>query len=155
MTHAIRFAVALCTLAIAPTALAGHHDQDKCKSIRADMTEIRVTTGCDAGEPSSFLGEFDGNHGFRGTSHFRADSAGTAASTSPEWTPYSGPFRYELRDGTLLMREAGITGTGRVIAHHAIVQGTGKYAGATGELFVFGTTGAVVTTEITGTICTL
>ena len=150
MTHAIRFTVALCTLAIAPAAFAS----EQCKSIHADMTEVRVTTGCDAGEPSCFLGEVDGNHGFRGTSHFRADSSGTAAPTSPQWTPYSGAFRYELRDGTLLMREAGITGTGRVIAHHAVVSGTGSYEGATGELFVFGTTGPVVTTEITGTLCT-
>lgn len=150
MTHAIRFAVALCTLAIAPTAFA----DNKCKDIHADMTEVRVTTGCDPGEPSCFLGEVDGNHGFRGTAHFRADSVGTPASGSPNWTPYSGPFRYELRDGTLLMREAGIVGEGQVLAHHSVVSGTGRYEGATGNLFVFGTTGAAVVTEVTGTICT-
>lgn len=151
MTHAIRFAVALCTLAIAPTAFA----DNKCKDIHAEMTEIRVTTGCDAGEPSCFLGEVDGNHGFRGTTHFRANSGGTPASGSPEWSPYAGAFRYELRDGTLTMVEAGLTGKGQVLAHHEVVSGTGRYEGATGNLFVFGTTGAVVTTQITGTICTL
>ena len=121
MTHAIRFAVALCTLAIAPTAFA-----DSCKDIHADMTEIRVTTGCDAGEPSCFLGEVDGNHGFRGTTHFRANSGGTPASGSPEWSPYAGSFRYELRDGTLTMVEAGLTGKGQVLAHHEVVSGTGR-----------------------------
>lgn len=150
MTHAIRFAVALCTLAIAPTAFA----DGQCKDIHADMTEIRVTTGCDAGEPSCFLGEVDGNHGFRGTTHFRANSGGTPASGSPEWSPYAGNFRYELRDGTINMVEAGLTGKGQVMAHHEVVSGTGRYAGATGNLFVVGTTGAVVATEITGTICT-
>ncbi|WP_036167848.1 hypothetical protein [Noviluteimonas dokdonensis] len=151
MTHATRLAMALCTLALAPAALAGN---DKCKDIHADMTEIRVTTGCDAGEPSCFLGEVDGNHGFRGTTHFRANSGGTPASGSPEWSPYAGSFRYELRDGTLTMVEAGLTGKGQVLAHHEVVSGTGRYENATGNLFVFGTTGPVVTTQITGTICT-
>ena len=150
-THAIRFALALCTLAIVPVASA---NDASCKFIHADMTEVRFTTGCDAGEPSCFLGEVSGNHGFRGTTHFRANSFGTPPSSAPEFTPYGGGFRYELRDGTLNVREAGLTGAGRVIAHHTIVDGTGAWAGATGNLYVFGTTGAVVTTEVQGTICT-
>jgi hypothetical protein len=153
MTHATRFAMALCALAITPVALADNGPN--CKAIHADMSEVRFTTGCDAGEPSCFLGEVAGNHGFRGTTHFRADSGGTAPPTSPGSSPYSGLFRYELRDGNLVMRETGITVPGGiVIAHHRVVEGTGQYVGATGDLYVFGTTGPVVNTEVSGTICT-
>ena len=152
MTHATRIAMALCTLAIAPLAFAGNGPD--CKAIHADMTEVRFTSGCDAGEPSCFLGEVQGNHGFSGTTHFRATNGGTPAPDAPQFSPYAGNFRYELRDGNLIAKEAGLTGAGRVTAMHTITGGTGAYEGATGFLYVFGTTGAVVTTEVTGTVCT-
>lgn len=151
MKHTIRIAMALCTFAIAPVALA---NDPVCKAIHADMTEVRFTTGCDAGEPSCFLGEVQGNHGFIGTTHFRATSVGVAPVDGAEFTPYAGGFRYELQDGDLFIREAGLTGAGRVTAHHTITGGTGAYVGAIGTLYVFGTTGPVVTTEVVGTLCT-
>ena len=63
---------------VSGTAYAG-----QCKSIHADLVEMRVTEGCNAGEPSCFLGVVDGNHGLRGTTHFRSDSFLGSIPTSP------------------------------------------------------------------------
>ena len=126
----------------------------ECKAVHADLVEMSVTTGCDAGEASCFLGVVDGNHGLRGTTHFKADSVGTAAPTSPGSLPYSGPFEYRLAGGTITMRETGVTVPGVVTAHHRIVGATGEFAGATGDFFVSGTrANGVITTAITGTLC--
>ena len=71
----------------------------ECKAVHADLVESSFTQGCDPGEASCFLGVVDGNHGLRGTTHFKADSVGVAASTSPGSLPYSGPFEYRLAGG--------------------------------------------------------
>ena len=141
--------LALC-LAFAPVAHA-----TECKSIHADLFELRSTTGCDAGETACFLGEVDGNHGLRGATHFGADSIGTGPSTSPGSLPYSGVFQYRLDTGTITMRETGINVPGFVTAHQKIVNGTGEYAGATGDFFVSGSRipGVSVTTTVFGTLC--
>ena len=65
-------------LAFAPVVHAG-----ECKSIHADLFELRSTTGCDAGETACFLGEVDGNHGLRGTTHFSADAVGNRYWNAP------------------------------------------------------------------------
>jgi hypothetical protein len=127
---------------------------DNCKAVHAELLEMRVTEGCNAGETFCFLGVIQGNHGLTGTTHFKGDSVGTAAPTSPGSVPYSGPFEYRLGSGTLLMRETGVTVPGVVVAHHRIVDATGDFAGATGDFFVYGTrAGTVITTEISGTLC--
>jgi hypothetical protein len=126
----------------------------ECKSVQADLVEMRVTEGCDAGEAFCFLGVVDGNHGVRGTTHFKSDSFLGPIPTSPSSTPYSGPFEYRLDGGTLLMRETGVTVPGVVTAHHRIVDATGIFAGATGDFFVYGTReGGVITTKVDGTLC--
>jgi hypothetical protein len=150
MTHAtfhrfVALSLGLCALSAQAT---------ECKPIHAEMLEMRVTEGCDAGETFCFLGVVDGNQGLRGTTHFKGDSTGTAAPTSPGSLPYSGPFEYRLMGGTILMRETGVTVPGVVTAHHRIVDATGEFAGATGDFFVFGTrAGTTITTKIDGTLC--
>ena len=126
----------------------------ECKAVLAELVESSFTQGCDPGEASCFLGVVDGNHGLRGTTHFKADSVGVAASTSPGSLPYSGPFEYRLAGGTITMRETGVTVPGVVTAHHRIVGATGEFASATGDFFVSGTrANGVITTAITGTLC--
>jgi len=127
---------------------------EECKPVHADLIEMSFTTGCDPGETSCFLGVIDGNHGLRGTTHFKADSVGTAASTSPGSLPYSGLFQYRLTGGTLTMRETGVTVPGVVTAHHRIIDATGEFAGATGDFFVSGTRASKGRqTSIFGTLC--
>ena len=155
MSHAASFRRSLLACAVfAPLLATAAAHAGQCKSIHADLVEMRVTEGCNAGEPSCFLGVVDGNHGLRGTTHFRSDSFLGSIPTSPGSTPYSGPFEYRLGTGTLLMRETGVTVPGVVVAHHRIVDATGEFAGATGDFFVSGTReGTLITTNITGTLC--
>jgi hypothetical protein len=130
---------------------------EQCKSIHAELTEVSSTEGCNPGLASCFLGEVDGNHGLRGTTHFAADSARAGPATSPSFISYSGPFEYRTNNGTLTMRETGVTtnnAEGVVTAYQEIVQGTGLYAGASGYLFVSGQkTGGMITTFVKGEIC--
>ena len=130
---------------------------ESCKSIHADLTEVSATNGCNTGLTSCFLGEVDGNHGLRGTTHFAADSARAGPATSPSFISYSGPFEYRTASGTLTMRETGVTtnnSEGVVTAYQEIVQGTGLYAGASGHLFVSGhKSGGMITTFVKGEIC--
>lgn len=127
---------------------------DECKPIHADLVEALETEGCNAGESFCFLGVVDGNQGLRGTTHFKGDSSSTAPSTSPGSLPYSGPFQYRLQGGTITMRETGITVPGVVTAHQRIVEGTGEFAGATGDFFVNGyRANGIITTKVNGLLC--
>lgn len=127
---------------------------EECKPVHADLVEVFATEGCNPGLTYCYLGVVDGNHGLRGTTHFRGNSSGTAPSGAPDALPYAGPFEYRTASGNLLMREAGIVPPGIVTAHQKIVEGTGEFAGATGYFFVSGTrANGVITTKVTGEIC--
>lgn len=137
----------------------GH--EPRCKSVHADLVEDGVTAGCKPGHPSCFLGEVDGNRGFRGTTYFRADSAATGPATSPGFISYSGIFEYTIEGGILTMRETGVVdptvgrpSSGAVTAYQEVISSTGELSGVTGYLFVsgFSRSGHVVT-RVMGRIC--
>lgn len=149
-------AVGCLVLASAP-ARAGD-----CKAIHADLVEVRATAGCDAGLSSCFLGEVNGNHGLRGSTHFRADSAAAGPSTgSPGFISYSGVFQYRTAGGTLSMRETGVTNSstgqpqsGAVTAYQQVVGGSGEYEGASGFFFVSGrNVDNTIETVVFGELC--
>lgn len=127
----------------------------ECKRIHAEMIEVAATEGCNPPLTSCFLGEVDGNHGLRGTTHFKADGIGGRPTTSPDFLPYSGPFEYHTRSGSLYMRETGITDPKVVTAYQQVVDATGEYSGHTGHFFVSGHKlgGGVITTRVTGQLC--
>ncbi|MCI0574528.1 MAG: hypothetical protein L0Y66_27655 [Myxococcaceae bacterium] len=132
-------------IALAPSALAG-----ECKEVHADLVEVQTTSG--------FEGNVEGNHGLRGTTHFKADSAAKGPSTSPGWISYSGYFTYKTASGDILLvtRETGVTGMGRVTAFQVIIDGYGEFSGATGYFFVSGSMSGdptTVVTQVTGEIC--
>lgn len=133
-----------------------------CKAIHADLIEIRSTTGCNPGLGACFLGEINGNHGLRGTTHFNGDSGAAGPATGlAGFISYSGPFEYRTARGNLVMRETGVTNTstglpqsGAVTAYQQVTGGTGIYEGATGFLFVSGrNTNNVIETTVMGELC--
>jgi hypothetical protein len=139
----------------------GHGNRPRCKSVHADLVEDGGTVGCKPGHSSCFLGEVDGNRGFRGTTYFRADSSATGPSTSPGFISYSGTFEYTIEGGMLIMRETGVVdpvagrpSSGAVTAYQQVVSSTGEFAGVTGYLFVsgFNRDGHVVT-RVMGQLC--
>ncbi|HEY0502633.1 MAG TPA: hypothetical protein VGD42_03975 [Lysobacter sp.] len=154
--NAVKPATLLTLAMLSMSAIAPAH-AGGCRKIHADLDEIQSTTGCNAGLASCFLGEVDGNHGLRGTTHFAADSARVGPATSPTFISYSGPFEYRTGRGTITVRETGVTTSGSegvVTAYQEIVSGTGDFAGATGHFFVSGhKTGGTIDTFVNGEIC--
>lgn len=145
-------ALLTCTASIA-YANDGNPDSH-CKRIHADLVEVSSTEGCKPEHASCFLGEVDGNHGLSGTTYFKGDSRGEPPSGSPDSVPYSGAFEYHTNEGSLYMRETGVTVPGAVTAHQKIVDATGQYAGATGYLFVSGLReDGIITTQVFGEVC--
>lgn len=143
-------------------SLPAQADHPRCKAIHADLVEVSATTGCNAGLASCFLGEVNGNHGLRGTTHFHGDSGAAGPATGlAGFISYSGPFEYRTSRGNLQMRETGITNTstglpqsGAVTAYQQVMGGTGIYEGATGFLFVSGrNVGGMIETSVMGEIC--
>ncbi len=127
---------------------------EECKPIHADLVEVAATEGCNPGLTSCFLGEVDGNHGLRGTTHFRADSARVGPATSPDFISYSGPFEYITSHGRIHTRETGVTNPTEVTAYQKIVDASGEFAGASGYFFVSGHKGpGTITTRVTGELC--
>lgn len=148
---------ATCLIAVLAAAAITPVQARQCKKIRADLVEVSATEGCNTGLASCFLGEVDGNHGLRGTTHFAADSARLGPATSPSFISYSGPFEYRTAGGTLTMRETGVTTSGTsgvVTAYQEIVGATGEFEGASGHFFVSGEKGGgLITTIVMGEVC--
>jgi hypothetical protein len=155
--------VAVAVMLVGSVARAQQPDASgpKCRTIHADLVEDGGTVGCKPEHPDCFLGVVDGNHGVRGTTYFRSDSAAAGPSTSPSFISYSGVFEYSLQGGTIVARETGVfdrtiggPSSGVLTAHHQILSATGDWAGATGHFFVSGfRTGQHVETQLTGVVC--
>src|SRR5215475_11247425 len=89
--------IAAAVLAAGTTAISvnARSAEPTCKDVHADLVEDRSTTSCKPGHPVCFLGDVDGNHGLRGTTYFRADSAAAGPSTGLQgFVSYSGAFEY-------------------------------------------------------------
>lgn len=120
-----------------------------CRRIRA---EINLTTGT-----------ISGNFGLDGTAAFVSDSSGTPPATAPAGSSvFSGILTVTTPHGTLLVRETGMFTSrpgnplGWLLASWGeTTGGTGRYAGATGDLFFNGARppGAAFLVQVTGELC--
>jgi hypothetical protein len=147
-------------LVIAITAQA-----EECKQIHAQVVVAQTTTNCDSPVNLCTEGTIDGNQGLHGTTFFRADSLAAGPSTAPDAAStisYSGVLHITTDYGTLRSRDVGIlnqstdTPTGGFASAFGLVlEGTGRYAGATGSFFAGAKTidGQFVTTVFTGEFC--
>lgn len=148
-------------LASVSTSAEDDRSGPRCKHVQADLIEDRATVGCKAGHADCFLGEVDGNRGFRGTTYFRADAAAAGPRTSPGFISYSGPFEYVLERGTITARETGVfdptlgrPSAGALTAYQEIVGATGDYVGASGYFFVSGfNRDNHIVTRVFGQVC--
>ena len=133
---------------------------DSCKKIHATIVDTQVIEGCTSPNRFCAAGTVEGNHGFNGTTYFRMDGAVRGPATAPGSIATSGILVYTTDDGTLTVRESGLSGLletpeqGVFTALQVVLEGTGEYAGATGHLWVLGERfGSVFDSEVRGVIC--
>jgi hypothetical protein len=151
----------LVLIGVTVSAAGDDTSRSGCKRIRAVLVEDLATEGCNAPHTSCFLGEVKGNHGFRGTTHFKGDSGAAGPALSPGFRSYTGLFEYRTNRGTIFTRETGVvnvtTGnpeSGAVTAYQKILEATGDLTGVTGYLFVSGfSLNQHVETIVNGEIC--
>lgn len=138
---------------------AGAASADECKQVHAQIVSDPIF-GC-ASSPIGLCtsGTIAGNQGLNGSTFFTGDSAAAGPATAPNpaaTISYSGKLEIFTARGTLVTRDTGIfdQATG-VFSSFDVVDSedsTGRFAGATGTLFIGGRLidGQFVTTVITG-----
>jgi hypothetical protein len=151
---AVLLGVAFLFAASVPPAAA------QCQTINATDDSVLVP-GPDCPSPVGFCASSDrvqGNHGFRGTFFFAALSFDPIPNDPMGRVAVSGISTFTLPDGTVTISDVSafdvqvgtFAGVGR------ITSGTGRFAGATGDVFTAGRThenGTAFTTETRLEIC--
>lgn len=128
--------------AVASPALAAPDQEGSCKKIHGQIVDVQVTEGCTSPNRFCAAGTVRANHGLNGTTYFRMDGAVRGPATAPGSIATSGILVYTTDQGTLTVRESGLSGlssTGEYFtAFQEVLEGTGDYLGATGHLWVLG-----------------
>jgi len=128
-----------------------------CKPIHAVQRDVLVTEGCPS--PIGFCagGTITGNHGLRGASFFSAVSFNSIPGEAPTRQVVPGISTFTTNQGVITISDVSVfdteRGTFAGVGH--IVEGTGRFAGATGDVFTFGRLlpdGSFVT-DVAGEIC--
>jgi hypothetical protein len=129
-----------------------------CKTIFAVQHDRLITDGCTS--PIGFCagGTFSGNHGFRGNFFFSALSFDAIVNDPLGRLVVPGVSTYTTDDGRLTISDVSVFDTTRGIFAGVgrITEGTGRFAGATGEVFTTGRVsadGLNFTTDMTADIC--
>ena len=137
----------------------------ECKQIHAQIILSLTSAGCTSPVGLCSAGTIHGNRGLSGTTFFTVDSLASGPSTAPNplsTISYSAVFEITTAHGTLTTRDTGIldgsTGTptgGFFSSFDTVIDGTGKFQGATGDLFIVGKTidGQQFTSVMTGELC--
>lgn len=161
--RAVAALLSLVFLFSAATAMAAPH----CQTINAVDDSVLIPPGPDCPSPIGFCATSDrvqGNHGFRGTFFFQALAFEPIASDPAGRLVVSGISTFTTPDGTLTISDVSVfdpappqgTGTGTFSGVGRITGGTGRFAGATGDVFTAGRTregGTAFTTQTTLEIC--
>ena len=116
---------------------------DECKKIHGTIVDAQVTEGCTSPNRFCAAGTVTANQGLHGTTYFTMDGAVRGPATAPGSLATSGILVYTTEDGTLTVRESGLSGLSEsgqayFTAFQQVVSGTGEYEGATGHLWVLG-----------------
>ena len=139
----------------------------QCQTINAEDDSVLVPPGPNCGSPVGFCAASDrvrGNHGFSGTFFFQALAFEAIASDPAGRLVASGISTFTTPDGTVTISDVSVfdptppqgTGTGTFSGIGRISSGTGRFAGATGDVFTAGRTregGTAFTTNTTLEIC--
>jgi hypothetical protein len=157
--------VSIALSAVSSTVLASDDHGRKCKAVTAEIVAVQFAQDCRSPVGLCTAGSIEGNLGLNGTTSFVGDSIGAGLDTAPDapaTLAFSGIVRITTaKDGTLTLRDTGVFNTaantptgGFFASFDRIESGTGRYAGATGSIFITGKTvkGRLVA-QITGELC--
>ena len=149
-------AITMCLLIA--IAARGAFAGSQCKTFFAVQNDRLTTEGCTTGFCAA--GTFTGNHGFNGNFFFTGLPFETILSDPLKRQVVPGISTYTTADGSLTISDVSVfdsdaehrtfAGIGRITA------GTGRFAGATGDVFTTGRVGAdgvSFTTDMTAQIC--
>jgi len=116
-----------------------------------------TTEACNSPVGFCAAGTFKGNHGFKGTSFFSAISFNPIANDPQGRQVVPGVSTYTTEDGSITISDVSVfdTARGTFSGVGRIVQGTGRFAGATGDVFTAGHAlpDGSFTNELNGEIC--
>jgi hypothetical protein len=154
LTKSKMITVFLLILIAAPVALAN----SQCRTLVAVQHDTLITDGCTS--PIGFCagGTFRGNHGFRGNSFFSAISFDPVVSDALGRLAVPGVSTYTTDDGRLTISDVSVFDTtrGTFAGVGRITEGTGRFAGATGDVFTTGNVssdGLSFTTLLKAEVC--
>lgn len=155
MLKRIATGIAGCALLCsASTAVA---DPD-CKKVRAEIISFATTTDCASPIGLCTAGTIDGNQGLDGTTRFTALTAAPFHGEPPTTLAVTGTLDISTAKGTLSTSDVFNFDTARGVfsSIERITGGTGRYAGASGTLFIGGVVQAdgSFRSEVSGTLCT-
>lgn len=159
------YSICLLTSFLLATTIPVEAKAKDCKQVSAQIISSLTKTGCTSPVGLCTAGTIDGNRGLDGSTFFTVDSTAPGPSTAANAAAtisYSGVLKVTTEQGTVTFRDSGLldgsTGTapgGFFSSFDIVIDGTGKFQGATGDLFIGGKTiaGHFVTTVITGELC--
>jgi len=142
----------LLCVSVASPALAEPKEEVKCEKANARIVDARVTKGCSSPNKFCAAGTVKGD---RGLTYFRLDGVATGPATAPGTKGTSGVLVYTTKNGTLTVRESGLSGLGDFFtSFQQVLEGTGEFAAATGHMWVLGQkVGDHFDSEVTGVLC--
>jgi hypothetical protein len=146
--------ICLLMVVMAPASIA----QTVCKSIKAVQRDELITSGCTTPLGFCASGTIDGNHGLQGTSFFSGFSFNPIPSDPFGRLAVPGVTTYTTDDGTITISDVSVFDIerGTLAGVGRIVQGTGRFEGAFGDIFTTGrvlSNGTSFITEVTGELC--
>jgi hypothetical protein len=138
----------------APAAFAAA----QCKTIFAEQNDRLTAEGCTSPIGFCASGTFKGNHGFRGNFFFSALNFDPIVSDPLGRLVVPGLSTYTTDDGKLTISDVSVFDTvrGTFAGVGRITEGTGRFNGATGDVFTTGRVsadGLNFTTDMTAEIC--
>lgn len=113
-----------------------------CKQVRATIVDSKATEGCNSPNGFCAAGTVHGNLGLNGTTWFVLDGFVRVSQSAPAYRSPTGILVYTTPHGTLTVRETGISlpetaeAHGRLAALQEVLEGTGRFSGATGFLYL-------------------
>ena len=139
---------------MAPSGIA----QTECKPIKAVQRDVLISSGCTSPVGFCASGTIDGNHGLRGTSFFSALAFDPIPNDPLGRLAVPGISTYTTDDGTITINDVSVfdVARGTFAGVGRIVGGTGRFAGATGDIFTTGRVladGSSFITNVTGELC--